>query len=39
VSSFSNEVNDRPVVFAALNMVKGQGNEFSSTESASQENS
>jgi len=32
VSSFPDQVNDGPMVFAALNMVKGQINEFSSTE-------
>src|SRR5690348_7283683 len=36
--SFPNEVNDGPMVFAALNMVKGQINEFSSTEPTAQEN-
>jgi hypothetical protein len=32
VSSFPDEVNYGPAVFSALNMVKGQINEFSSTE-------
>lgn len=32
VPSFPNEVNYGPMIFAALNMVKGQINEFSSTE-------
>src|SRR6267378_467921 len=34
VPSFPNEVNYGPMVFAALNMVEGQINEFSSTEPA-----
>ena len=38
MSSFPNEVNYGPVVFAALNVVKGQINEFSSTEPTAQEN-
>jgi hypothetical protein len=35
VTSFSDKVNNGPVVFSALNMVKGQFNEFSSTEPTS----
>src|SRR5258708_26508982 len=38
VPSFPDEVNYGPVVFAALNMVKGQINEFSSTQPTAQEN-
>jgi hypothetical protein len=38
VSSFPNEVNYGPVVFAALKVVKGQINEFSSARPTPQEN-
>jgi hypothetical protein len=38
VPSFPNEVNYGSVVFAALHMVKGQINEFSSTEPTAQQN-
>src|SRR5215469_4888689 len=37
VPSFPDEVNNDPMVFPALNMVKGQINEFFSTETASKE--
>src|ERR1700687_1748639 len=38
VPTFPDEVNNGPVVFSALNVVKAQVNEFSSTEPAPQEN-
>jgi len=37
VPSFSDEVNNGPVVFAPLNMVKGQVNEFFSPETTPKE--
>src|SRR6516225_707859 len=37
VASFPDEVNNGPVVFAPLNMVKGQINEFFSTETTPKE--
>jgi hypothetical protein len=38
VSAFPDEVNDGPMVFVALNMVKSQIDEFSSTEPTPEEN-
>jgi len=38
VPSFPDQINDGPMVFSALNMVKGQINEFSSTQPTPQEN-
>ena len=38
VASFPDEVNNGPVVFSALNVIKAQVNQFSSTEPAAQEN-
>ena len=38
VAAFPHEVNNGPVVFSALNVVKAQVNQFSSTEPAPQEN-
>jgi len=38
VSSFPDQINDGPMIFSPLNMVKGQINEFSSTQPTPQKN-